>query len=256
MTDITDRTPTVDDEQADPPRPFTFAHGDVAYASRWVHDVDRAARFFSEVLGWTYVAAPADRRHLAGTTLSHGIFATTGSPTLFLCLAVADIGAATEAIRAGGGQAGPADQSPNGLVAECVDPLGTAFAIVEVPEDPTGAPRQPANGARHGDLAYITMMVTDSAAARAFYGAVFGWQFTPGSIDDGWQVEGPLPMTGLAGRAAEALVEPMYRVDDIAAAAQRVRTQGGTATDPDQRPYGLLLECTDDQGTRFYLGQL
>jgi predicted enzyme related to lactoylglutathione lyase len=37
---------------------------------------------------------------------------------------------------------------------------------------------------------------------------------------------------------------------------QLVRAAGGTCTEPYREPYGLMAECTDDQGTRFYLGQL
>ena len=47
----------------------------------------------------------------------------------------------------------------------------------------------------------------------------------------------------------------MYRVDDIAAAVERVRAAGGTATDPVAQPYGWTSECVDDQGTRFSLGE-
>ena len=35
----------------------------------------------------------------------------------------------------------------------------------------------------------------------------------------------------------------------------RVRGAGGSSTDPAQQPYGITASCTDDQGTRFYLGQ-
>ena len=31
--------------------------------------------------------------------------------------------------------------------------------------------------------------------------------------------------------------------------------RGRHATEPRQEPYGLTADCTDDQGTRFYLGQ-
>lgn len=48
----------------------------------------------------------------------------------------------------------------------------------------------------------------------------------------------------------------MWKVSDLAAAVVRVRAAGGTATDPVTRPYGGECECVDDQGTRFYLGQL
>ena len=30
---------------------------------------------------------------------------------------------------------------------------------------------------------------------------------------------------------------------------------GGTATEPHREPYGVMAECTDDQGTRFSLGE-
>jgi predicted enzyme related to lactoylglutathione lyase len=46
-----------------------------------------------------------------------------------------------------------------------------------------------------------------------------------------------------------------YRVDDIAAAVQRVQDAGGHAHDVAQRPYGLESLCTDDQETPFYLHQ-
>ena len=48
----------------------------------------------------------------------------------------------------------------------------------------------------------------------------------------------------------------MFAVDDIAAAVERVRAAGGTATDPERQPYGTTSDCTDDQGLRFYLGEL
>ena len=31
--------------------------------------------------------------------------------------------------------------------------------------------------------------------------------------------------------------------------------QQPAAAEPQQEPYGLTADCTDDQGTRFYLGQ-
>jgi hypothetical protein len=49
---------------------------------------------------------------------------------------------------------------------------------------------------------------------------------------------------------------PMYRVGDVVTAVDAVRGAGGTATDPERQPYGITATCTDDQGTRFYLGQL
>jgi predicted enzyme related to lactoylglutathione lyase len=251
MTDV-HASPTA----ADQATAYRLRHGDIAYASWNVADVDRAARFFADVLGWTYGDDPADRRHVAGATPSHGLFEVAEPHTLFLCFAVDDAAGAVTAIRAAGGQAAEPEETPHGLIADCHDPLGTPFAVVEVPPGPDGRARPPANGARQGDISYVTMEVVDSMVARDFYGMVLGWRFAPGSQDDGFQVEGPVPMTGLAGGAGRAAVVPMYRVDDIAAAVERVRTGGGTATDPEAQPYGVTSDCADDQGNRFYLGEL
>jgi predicted enzyme related to lactoylglutathione lyase len=50
-------------------------------------------------------------------------------------------------------------------------------------------------------------------------------------------------------------VQLSYRVDDIAAAVERVRAVGGHADEPERKAYGLLAECVDDQGATFRLWQ-
>jgi uncharacterized protein len=47
---------------------------------------------------------------------------------------------------------------------------------------------------------------------------------------------------------------PMWKVDDVPAAVERVRAAGGTSTEPAEMPYGITADCRDDQGVRFYLG--
>jgi predicted enzyme related to lactoylglutathione lyase len=65
------------------------------------------------------------------------------------------------------------------------------------------------------------------------------------------------PMAGVAGGSDEQVTVPMWMVDDIEAAVVRVREAGGTVIDePSQQAYGKSAQCTDDQGTRFYLGEL
>jgi predicted enzyme related to lactoylglutathione lyase len=50
-------------------------------------------------------------------------------------------------------------------------------------------------------------------------------------------------------------VQLSYRIDDIAAAVERVRAAGGHADEPEPKPYGLIAECVDDQGATFRLWQ-
>ena len=48
----------------------------------------------------------------------------------------------------------------------------------------------------------------------------------------------------------------MWTVADIDAAVARVREAGGTVMkEPKRQPYGVMAECADDQGSRFYLGE-
>src|SRR5262245_26191574 len=224
-------------------------HGDIGFVSVHVPDVDRARRFYAAVLGWEY---GPDGRLVTNTSLPQGLWATEGTPTLLCSYAVESVDAAVDEVRAAGGTATEPEDRPYGRTSDCVDDQGMAFAVYEPrPDHARPAP----NGTRPGDLAYITFDVADSSRARAFYGAVLGWRFEPGRVEDGWNVDGPVPMAGLAGGGA-GVITPMWRVDDIGAAVDRVRAAGGTATDPEQQPYGISSECTDDQGTRFGLGQL
>ncbi len=108
---------------------------------------------------------------------------------------------------------------------------------------------------RHGDLAYLTHSVADTERARAFYGAVLGWTFGPGRVEDGWYIEGTYPPAGMHGGAGQAGIEPVYQVDDLAAALAAVRDHGGQAGKPQQQPYGRIAECIDDQGVHFQLLQ-
>ena len=247
---------------ADPPqvasvgRAPAIRQGDIGYVSLWVPDADRAATFFAKVLGWSYEAEVAGHsRHVADRPLHHGVDGGHDRSSLLLCFVVDDVVDAVVRVRAAGGRADEPTLEPWGRSAMSTDIEGTPFSLYEPPSGTRG-PRPAVNGTHHGDVSYITMEVMDSAAVRAFYGAVLGWRFLPGRVDDGWVPDDVVPMTGLHGGHPVTTVLPMYRVDDIYAAAARVRAAGGTASEPERQPYGLSAECTDDQGTRFSLGQL
>jgi len=234
--------------------------GDVGYASLWVPDADRAAAFYGRVLGWRYRTGGdgAPGRLVEGANPAHGIWGGVQRPTLMLAYAVDDLDAAVARVwDAGGRVAGPA-RKRHGMVADCTDDQGLAFALHMAEGDVAAAPTR---GARPGDLAYVTLGVPDSARARAFYGAVLGWDFRPGRVADGWEALSAgggevSPMVGLWGGSEGApTAVPMYLVADIEAAVAEVRAAGGTSTDAEKRAYGVTAECVDDQGTAFYLGQ-
>ncbi|GAT07754.1 glyoxalase [Mycolicibacterium novocastrense] len=226
-------------------------HGDVGYVSVWVPDADRAAVFYGHVLGWTYDPAT---HQVTNTDQRIGIFSSDRPQGMLCCYAVTDLDGARQSIIDGGGTVGQSQEFDFGSVLDATDPAGTAFAVFRpVP----GIPRPALNGTGPGELSYITYQVPSSGAFKEFYSRFLFWTFEPGRIDDGWGVRETHPMAGVAGGNADAVTVPMWSVADIDAAVARVREAGGTVIEePSQQSYGKSALCTDDQGTRFYLGEL
>jgi predicted enzyme related to lactoylglutathione lyase len=108
---------------------------------------------------------------------------------------------------------------------------------------------------RQGDIGYASLWVPDIGRAAAFYAAVFGWAYGPSHNPHARQVPGVAPPQGLWGGQPRSTLFCSYVVDNAVAAAARVRAAGGQAGDPIRRPYGLVAECTDNQGTRFAVHQ-
>jgi uncharacterized glyoxalase superfamily protein PhnB len=176
---------------------------------------------------------------------------TRGGPSQSLYLRVFEPDAVDatvrDAVEAGARLERAAADYDYGRNAVVVDPSGHRWMISSAPAA-TPIPR-------HGDLAYLTHAVADTERARAFYGAVLGWRFSPGRVEGGWQIEGTYPPAGMHGGADRAGIEPVYQVDDLTAALAAVREHGGQAGEPQQQPYGRIAECIDNQGTPFQLLQ-
>jgi predicted enzyme related to lactoylglutathione lyase len=177
------------------------------------------------------------------------------SPATFshsLHLDVADVDGTTERARRSGAsvEREPADQ-PYGRAAVIVDPFGHRWILMRPPARATRL--------RQGDVANVMMTVRDAAQAKDFYEAVLQVPFSaahPGT----WRTAETRPPIGVrSSRGAEPDARPevqlSYRVDDIAAAIERVRAAGGRADEPRHQPYGLHAECVDDQGATFRLWQ-
>jgi predicted enzyme related to lactoylglutathione lyase len=225
-------------------------HGDIGYVSVCTADAARAARFYGHVLGWTY---DSPTRQVMNTEQPVGMVSVDGRPTMFCCYAVSDLQAAGQAIVDAGGRLGEQHHHDFGTVLDATDPAGVAFAVYRPNANPS---RPQLNGAGTGELSYVTYEVGDSTAFREFYGRVLQWSFEPGRVEDGWQITETHPMAGVAGGSAEPTTVPMWTVADINDAVARVREAGGTVIqEPTRQPYGVMAECRDDQGCRFYLGE-
>ncbi len=233
--------------------------GDVSYISLGLPDDARGRAFYGSVLGWTF--APGQVEH-AGNQVDEvipqvGLWAgpQRGGEAVHgavLAFRVDDLSAAVARVREAGGTATDPAGRPYGLEADCTDGQGLGFYLHQLPS--SGRPA-PSGGERNGDISYVVLLVADVDHARAFFGTVLGWGASPGS-GGGIQITGTTPMIGMAGAGGSRPGAVLcYLVDDIATAVARVRQAGGTAPDPEQRPYGAEAHCADDQGTAFYLHQ-
>ena len=125
------------------------------------------------------------------------------------------------------------------------DPFGQRWLVAEKsPEPPVP----------HGHTGYFTFQVPDDEAAKAFYGGVLGWRFSPGTVEGGWSIEGNGLRGGLwGGPGRQVGWKLMYAVDDLEAALKRVRALGGRTGEIERHPYGRTADCVDNQAIEFWL---
>jgi len=117
-------------------------------------------------------------------------------------------------------------------------------------------------GLRHaqGTPCWVSLMARDIATAERFYGALLGWEFTPGSMELGpYQraVVNGLPVAGI-GEMAAGTGMPVdwityFAADSADEVAQRVRSSGGTlALGPlDSETAGRMAVAADPDGAVF-----
>lgn len=250
--------PTKEATMTDTTTAVRLRPGDLSYTSVWTPDADAAARFYAAVLGWETSSDHEGRgRRVTNLRTGMGIFGGQ-SPTLFFAAVVDDVDAAAERVRAAGGTAGEPTEAPYGRLVDCQDDQGLAFALHEPPAGDTST--VPSDMGRPGEPAYVAIHVPDTDRARAFYGSVLGWTFSPARFPGnfGVEVDGGAPRPtriGLGQHDGTPAVVPMFAVADIRAACDAARAAGGTCTEPSAAGYATSCDGTDDQGGQFYLGQ-
>ena len=113
-----------------------------------------------------------------------------------------------------------------------------------------------------GELTFFEIGVEDAERGRTFYEGVFGWRFEPGPSASGFVITAPNVTGGMHGGDKGAVPYVFFKVDDIDAAAQRVRELGGEVDETDSgggdeadAKFGRFRFCRDDQGSAFGLHQ-
>src|SRR5215213_5272239 len=249
-------------------------------------DPEAATQFYGGLFGWEFedlMPPEAPMRYFVARLRGGDVAAIGSQPengpetaAWNTYVWVEDADATAERVRGAGGTvlSEPADVGDAGRMAVCADPAGAAFSIWQA-KDHRGA----AVVNEHGALNFNDLNTPDVDGARAFYGAVFGWELI---LDSMWALPGygdfleernPGMREGMAGMGAPerfedvvASVRPIpadqpdaraqwgvtFGVDDADAIAARAAELGGSVVVPPfDAPWVRTTIISDPQGATF-----
>ncbi len=141
-------------------------------------DVEAAARFYTQLFGWTAHPAPDYTMfHSAGVPVAGlGPVSSPDQPSTWSWYAATtDADETARSVEAAGGTVvvAPFEVLDAGRMAVFLDPAGTAFSAWQAGSMPGAEKlREPVS------LSWVELMTRHTATATAFYPAVFGWEAT------------------------------------------------------------------------------
>ena len=107
-------------------------HGDFAYLTLEVPDLDAAETFYGGLFGWTFTAGSTEGRQITGVTPMAGLWQGPGVGVV-PAYRVDDIATAVEQVGKLGGEATAVEQRPYGLAADlCHDDQGIRFHLLQL----------------------------------------------------------------------------------------------------------------------------
>ncbi len=248
-------------------RDTPWPEGTPCWVDLGVSDIPKAIAFYSGLFGWDiqqggpetggYSMALLDGRAVAGIGPKMGPPEVPSSWTTYLATTDADATAAK--IKGAGGQLvmDPMDVMDVGRMAIATDITGAPFGIWQARAH-TGAGLANAPGA----LTWSEHFSRDFEGAKAFYAAVFGYEYGDMSGDGfsyATMLLGGHEVAGIGAYPAEMASHPAtwgtyFGTADTDASVATVSRQGGTVVRPAaDSPYGRTATVTDDQGAVFSL---
>jgi uncharacterized protein len=250
-------------------RDTAWAAGTPCWVDLGVDDVGKAKAFYERLFGWDIQPGPPEAGGYAMCEINGlpvaGIGPKQGPaemlPTWTTYIASENADETASKITAAGGQVlvEPFDVMDVGRMAIAADPGGAVFGVWQARAH-TGV--QLAN--EPGSLTWNENMTRDFDANKAFYQAVFGYEFDDMSSEDFRYATlnlggGPVGGIGEIGADSPADIPAnwatYFAVEDADDAAARVTALGGAVIRPPwDTPYGRMAVLSDDQGAVFAIG--
>lgn len=250
-----------------------FVPGSPCWLDLGAPDVAAAADFYGSVFDWGF-------RSLGGEAGEFGVFELDGKTVggigplteegarsaWMIYFRAPDADAAARTVEQTGGtvRVAPFDVDGEGRIAQFTDPLGGEFAVWQ-----PGKNQGLQEVDKPGTLSWTELYTTDAAAAKQFYGSLFGWQtqdmqlpggggtyalVTPAGLGQE-RMQGGIMQVGeehltLAGRP---YWHPVFSSTDCDATVARVTGRGGRVQmgPEDAEGVGRLAVCVDPSGADF-----
>ena len=249
-------------------RDTAWPSGTPCWVDLAVDDMARAGKFYSQLFGWDIQAGPPeadgytmclkDGHPVAGIAPKQGPPGTPSVWTVYLASDGADETAGK--VTAAGGRilAAPVDVMSFGRAAIAADPAGAAFGIWQARQHTgLGLVNEP------GSVCWNEHFSRDMDGSKAFYGAVFGYEYGDMSTPDfryatlkvdGKEVGGIGDLGSGFPPDAPAHWSTYFAVGDTDAAVATITRAGGSVLrEPRDTPYGRMAVVRDDQGAGFSL---
>ncbi len=258
----------------------SYAPGTPSWVDLASADIEASAAFYNDLLGWDvperensaemggYRRAEKDGADVAGMM---PLMAEGQPPAWTTYVAVADADATAALVAENGGtvMAPPMDVMDLGRMAIFADPTGAVFGIWQA-----GTFAGAAKVNEPGALAWNELGTRDVGAAKAFYGAVFGWAFRgqemkrnegeeePGGpavytewlLNEGDEesIGGMMDIGGFLPDEIPAHWLTYFAVDDTDAAVERIKAAGGEVNfGPVDIPAGRFAVVHEPKGAVF-----
>lgn len=249
-------------------RDTTWPEGTPCWVDLGVSDIPGAIGFYSGVFGWQVEQGPPETggyaiAHLDGRTVA-GIGPKMGpaeAPVFWtVYLATDDADATAAKIKGAGGQLlmDPMDVMDAGRMAVATDITGAVFGLWQGGAH-TGVGLANAPGA----LTWNEHFSRDFEGAKAFYAAVFGYEYGDMSSDgftyatlllNGHEVGGVGAYPADTPASQPATWGTYFGTADTDSQVAAVTNNGGTVIRPPQdSPYGRIAVVADSQGAAFSL---
>ncbi|MFF5131821.1 VOC family protein [Streptomyces syringium] len=256
-----------------------FVHGSPCWLDIGAPDVPATSGFYRSVFGWEFQSMGSDPE-----VGEYGVFQLDGKgvggigplteqgarSAWMIYFRTDDADATARAAEQQGGtvRVAPSDADGWGRMAQLTDPQGGQFAVWQAGEKAQGGLEA---ADRPGALCWTELYTTDAAAAKAFYGSVFGWTTQdmplPGDGGGTYSLITPadqpeermhgglmqLPAKDLSLNGGRPYWHPVFATADCDATVAKVTENGGSVQmgPEDAEGVGRLAVCVDPNGADF-----